>query len=131
MTIIKHKLSINIPIGAILSVFLCENYIIKLCLLLCVSSHYFGSKFLYISQTLQNNNISDLSYIEHLKAVQQETDKKIAVLKKTFEDCENLYKTYSDIDKTYYDISKGDYISKIVEEERKMRNGKADKNKSK
>ena len=78
-------------------------------------------------QTLQNNNISDRSDIEHLKAVQQETDKKIAVLRKTFEDCENLYKTYSDIAKTYYDISKGDYISNILKNH--MTNNRQIKNK--
>ena len=120
MAIIKHKLSIKIPTGAILSIFLCENYIVKLCLLLCVPTHYLGGKFLYISQTLQNNNISDRSDIEHLKAVQQETDKKIAVLKNSFENCKQMYDVYMDIAKTYYDISKGDYISKLVWEKQKM-----------
>ena len=75
---------------------------------------------MYISQTLQNNNISDRSDIEHLKAVQQETDKKIAVLKNSFENCKQMYDVYMDIAKTYYDISKGDYISKLVWEKQKM-----------
>lgn len=72
-------------------------------------------------QTLLNNNISDRSDFERLKTVQQETDKKIAALKSNFENCKQLYDIYSDIAKTYYDISKGDYISRLVDEERKKR----------
>ncbi len=71
-----------------------------------------------------NNNISDRSDFECLKAVQQETDKKIAALKKTFEDCEGMYEVYRDIADTYYSISKGNYISKLIEEERKVREHK-------
>lgn len=82
-------------------------------------------------QSLQNNNISDHSDFERLKAVRTETDKKIAALKKTFEDCEGMYEVYKDIANTYYAIAKGDYISKLVEEERKLRNRKTEKIKSK
>ncbi len=71
-------------------------------------------------QTLLNNNISDRSDFERLKTVQKETDKKIAVLKKTFEDCKGMYEVYRDIADTYYSIAKGDYISKLVEEERRI-----------
>jgi len=35
--------------------------------------------------------------------------------------CKRLYALYSDIAKTYYDISKGDYISRLVDEERNKR----------
>lgn len=70
-------------------------------------------------QSLLNNNISDRSDFERLKAVRTETDRKIAALKKNFEDCEGLYEVYRDIADTYYSIAKGDYISKLVEEERK------------
>ena len=69
-------------------------------------------------QTLHNNNISDSSDYKRLKAVRQETDKKIAALKKTFEDCEEMYKMYREIADTYYVIAKGDYVSKLIEEER-------------
>jgi hypothetical protein len=51
-----------------------------------------------------------------LKVLQQETDKKIAALKNSFENCKCLYDTYSDISHTYNEISKGDYISKFVAE---------------
>jgi hypothetical protein len=44
--------------------------------------------------------------------------KKIAVLKDNFKDCEQLYSVYSDIVGTYRAIIKGDYISRLVEEER-------------
>ena len=71
-------------------------------------------------QTLQNNSISDRSDFERLKAVQKETDKKIAVLKKTFEDCKQMYDIYMDIAKNYYDISKGDYVSKLIKEQKKQ-----------
>ena len=71
-------------------------------------------------QTLQSNNISDRSDFERLKAVQLETNKKISVLKKTFEDCGEMYEVYKDIANTYYFISKGDYVSKLVEKERKI-----------
>ena len=69
-------------------------------------------------QSLLNNNISDRSDYERLKAVRTETDKKIAALKKSFEDCEGMYKVYKDIADTYYSISKGDYVSKLLEKER-------------
>jgi Lhr-like helicase len=58
-------------------------------------------------QAMKNNNICDRSDYEHLKSIQQETDKKIAVLKDNFKDCKLLYEVYADIAKTYYDISKG------------------------
>lgn len=73
-------------------------------------------------QSLLNNNISGYSDFEHLKAIRQETNKKIAVLKKTFENCEGMYEVYKDIADTYYSIAKGDYVSKLVKiksEERK------------
>jgi len=69
-------------------------------------------------QTLLNNNIFNRSDFERLKSIQQETDKKIAALKKTFEGCEEMYEVYKDIADTYYSIAKGNYISKLV-------NGKA------
>ncbi|MCM1009122.1 MAG: relaxase/mobilization nuclease domain-containing protein, partial [Ruminococcus flavefaciens] len=71
-------------------------------------------------QTLLNNNISDRYDFERLKTIRRETDKKIAVLKNTFENCEGMYEVYRDIADTYYSIAKGDYISKLVEEERKI-----------
>lgn len=44
---------------------------------------------------------------------------KIAALKKTFEGCEEMYEVYKDIADTYYSIAKGDYVSKLVVEQKK------------
>ena len=65
-----------------------------------------------------NNNISARSDFEHLKAIRQETDKKIAALKKTFEDCEGMYEVYRDIADTYYSIAKGNYVSKLIDKKK-------------
>ena len=51
---------------------------------------------------------------------------KISALKENLEGCRKRYDVYSDIAKTYGEITKGDYISKLVEEE-KLRREKADK----
>jgi len=69
-------------------------------------------------KSLLNNNISDHSDFEHLKDVQQETDKKIADLKKAFEVCNGKYEMYKDIADTYYYISKGDYVSKLIDDKK-------------
>ena len=70
-------------------------------------------------QSMINNNINGHEDFEHLNALQ--TDKKIATLKNSFENCKQLYEVYADIAKTYNEISKGNYVSKLVEEERKKR----------
>ena len=72
-------------------------------------------------QTLKSNNIQTHSDFGHLKVLQQETDKKIAALNNSFKNCKRLYDTYSDITHTYREISKGDYISKLVAEEQKKK----------
>lgn len=55
--------------------------------------------------------------------------KKAAPLKEKFERCRQRCELYSEIAKTYYDISQGDYISRLVEEERqnRERNGRSNK----
>ncbi len=84
-------------------------------------------QFKICGQTLTNNNINNRSDCNRLKAFHQETSEKIAVLKSNFENCKRLYDIYSDIAKTYYDISKGDYISRLVDEERNKREHKKSK----
>ena len=71
------------------------------------------------SQTLESNNISDRADYDRLKAIQQETDKKISVLKNSFEKCRKLYEVYTDIAETYHNISRGDYISNLIAEKRR------------
>lgn len=46
---------------------------------------------------------------------------KISALKDNLEGCRQRYDVYSDIAKTYDEISKGDYISKLVEEEKQRK----------
>lgn len=81
-------------------------------------------------QAMENNNIHSREDYDRLNLLQKETGKKIAVLKNSFENCKQLYEIYADIAKTYYDISKGDYISKLVEEEQRKRKKERDKKKS-
>ena len=78
---------------------------------------------------LESHNIRSRSDYDYLKNVVSETAQKSAPLKEKFERCRQLCELYSDIAKTYYDISQGDYISRLVEEERKNRerNGRSNK----
>ncbi len=55
--------------------------------------------------------------------MKSDNDKKIAALKGSFKDCGQLYSVYADIAETYHAISKSDYISRLVEEERIKREG--------
>lgn len=55
-------------------------------------------------------------------------DRKIATLKDSLNKCRQQYDVYRDIRDTYYNISKGDYISNLVEEER-QRKAQVSKNK--
>lgn len=70
-------------------------------------------------QTLINNNITSQAELDRLKALKSETIKKIAALEKSFKDCREMYEVYTDIADTYHEISKGDYISKLVAKQRK------------
>lgn len=70
---------------------------------------------------LECYNIQSRSDYDYLKNVVSETAQKTAPLKEKFERCGQLCELYSDIAKTYYDISRGDYISRLVEEERRNR----------
>ena len=66
-----------------------------------------------------NNGISEKSDLDHLDSKLQENEKQIASLKEQHRKYQQTYTVYSDIAKTYREISQGDYISKLVEEERK------------
>lgn len=69
---------------------------------------------------LDSNNIISRSDFEYLKSVIDDTEPKAAHLKENFEKCSRLYELYADIAKTYYEISRGDYISRLVEEKRRV-----------
>ena len=78
---------------------------------------------------LESNSIVSSSNYDYLKNVVSETALKSATLKGKFERRRQLCELYSEIAKTYYDISRGDYISRLVEEERqnRERNGRSNK----
>lgn len=78
---------------------------------------------------LESHNIQSRSDYDYLKNIVSETSQKTAQLKEKFEQCKQLCELYSDIAKTYYDISQGDYISRLVEEVRqnRERNGRPNK----
>lgn len=65
---------------------------------------------------LESNNIVSRSDFEYLKSVVANTEKKAAPLKENFEKRSRLYELYSDIAKTFFEISREDYISRLVEE---------------
>ena len=82
-------------------------------------------------QAINGSNIQNRTDLERIKSVKQETDKKIAALKYSFENCKQLYDVYTDIASTYYQISNGDYISKLVEEEKRRLEREEDRKKRK
>lgn len=81
------------------------------------------------TQTVQRVHVSDESDIDSIQNLKNSTDRKIEALTQNFRALENQFQTYSDIVKTYYEISNGDYISKLVEEqyrkEQENKKGKA------
>ena len=77
-------------------------------------------------QAMDSNEIYTLADIDRLREKTEKLNKKISALKENLEGCRQRYDVYSDIAKTYGKITKGDYISKLVEEE-KLRREKADK----
>lgn len=80
---------------------------------------------------LDSNNIVSYSDYEYLKSVIADTEQKAAPFKNSFEKCSQLYELYSDIAKTYYDLSRRDYISRLVEEKRITVNMERRKNNTK
>ena len=70
-------------------------------------------------ETLAKQNIESTSDYEYLKGVIAETEQKAAPVREHYNRCSALLKEYSDISATYNEISQGDYISKLIEQERK------------
>ncbi len=69
-------------------------------------------------EALSQQNIVSASDYDYLKGVVTETEQKAAPIKEHYNKCAALLKEYSDITKTYNEISQGDYISKLVEQEK-------------
>ena len=71
-------------------------------------------------ETLLQNNIESRSDYDYLKTVIAETEQKAASIREKYSKCANLLCKYSEIADTYHEISQGDYISKLIEQQRKQ-----------
>ena len=71
--------------------------------------------------------ISSREDLEAIQKLRNEAKGKTDVLNKQFDNCKKLYEIYGDIADTYYTISKGDYISKLVEEKKRKEEEKLKK----
>ena len=69
-------------------------------------------------QAIEQNNIHSKADIDQLRNQVYRLQTKINALKDTLEKTRQRYDVYCDISKTYGEISKGDYIRNLVEEER-------------
>lgn len=72
-------------------------------------------------QALEQNGIHSPADVDILREMARHLGIKISALKEKLEGCRKRYDVYSDVAKTYGEISKGDYISKMVEEEKQRR----------
>lgn len=70
--------------------------------------------------TLAQKNIESRSDLDYLIGVIAETEQKAAPIKAHYNKCAALLKEYSDIVDTFNEISQGDYISKLIERQRKQ-----------
>ena len=68
-------------------------------------------------ETLAQKNIESCSDLDYLKGVIAETEQKAAPVREHYNKCATLLKEYSDIATTYEEISLGDYISKLIEQQ--------------
>ena len=71
-------------------------------------------------ESLAQNNIESRSDYDYLKTVIVETEQKAAPIREKYNKCANLLREYSEIADTYREISQGDYISKLIEQQRKQ-----------
>ena len=72
-------------------------------------------------QALDQNDIHSPANVDSMREKARHLGIKISALKDNLEGCRKRYDVYSDIAKTYGEISQGDYISRLVEEERQRR----------
>lgn len=72
-------------------------------------------------QAAERNGILNASDMDTLRRKVESLSKRISNMKESLEKCRQRYEVYCDISKTYAAISKGDYISNLVEEEHQRR----------
>ena len=80
------------------------------------------------NRAMSDNGICTQADFDQLKERTGIIDKKITALKDSLDKCRQQYDVFRDIRDTYYNISKGNYISNLVEEER-QRQAQVKKNK--
>lgn len=71
-------------------------------------------------ETLAQHNIDCRSDYDYLKSVSAETEQKVVPIMEHYNRCAALLKEYSDIAETYNEISQGNYISKLIEQQKKQ-----------
>ena len=72
-------------------------------------------------QAMERNEIFNAADADDLRERVNSLAKRIGGMKESLEKTKQQYEVYCDIRDTYYKISKGDYLSNLVEEERKRR----------
>ena len=72
-------------------------------------------------QAAERNGILNAADMDSLRRKVESLSKRISNMKESLEKCRQRYEVYQDISKTYAAISKGDYISNLVEEERQRK----------
>ena len=72
-------------------------------------------------QAAERNGILNAADVDTLRGKVESLSKQISNMKDNLEKCRQRYEVYCDIRDTYNKISKGDYISNLVEEERQRR----------
>ena len=71
-------------------------------------------------ETLAKQNIESTSDYDYLKTVVVETEQKAEPIRAQYNRCTALLQEYSDISATYNEITQGDYISKLIEQQQKQ-----------
>ena len=69
-------------------------------------------------QTMLANHIMTAADVDDLRSRVESLRKKIGGLREKLNECKQKYDVFTDIQKAYAEISKQDYISGLVEEER-------------
>lgn len=72
-------------------------------------------------QAMERNNVFNAADADSLRRRTESLAKRIGSIKNDLENCRQKYEVYCDIRDTYCKISKGDYLSNLVEEECKRR----------
>ena len=81
-------------------------------------------------QAMERNEVFNAADADDLRERVKSLGNRIGGMKESLEICRQQYEVYCDIRDTYYKISKGDYLSNLVEEERKRREQVKKKTKS-